>query len=118
MDTRFVSPLDESALLLDGTTFPGIDDAPTPAAQATPQQQEQKVSGAWGSKSFASALHSTAPTQSRNGGASRPQQREEDEWEMDIAWHELEQRSNGGNGGRKKRSNKLVVLGGGGGRKR
>ncbi|KAI3622050.1 ring finger domain protein [Moniliophthora roreri] len=118
MDTRFISPPDESVLLPDGTSFPGIDDAPTSATQATSHQQQQKVSGAWGSKSFASALHSTTPTQPRNGGASRPQQREEDEWEMDIAWHELEQRSNGGNGGRKKRSNKLVVLGGGGGRRR
>ena len=40
----------------------------------------------------------------------------DDEWDLDVAWHELEQR-NGGTG-RRKRSNKLVVLGSGGGARR
>lgn len=74
------------------------------------------VSGAWGARSFASAAHA-APVQ---GGQLRPVRTprdEADEWDMDVAFHELEQRSGGG-GGRRKRSNKLVVLGGGGGRRR
>ena len=76
------------------------------------------VTGSWGTRSFASALHSSPSTQ---GGISGQQQQHravrgqdlEDEWDMDVAWHELEQRS--GASGRKKRSNKLVVLGSGGG---
>ena len=39
----------------------------------------------------------------------------EDEWELDMAFHELEQRT--AKGGGKKRGNKMVVLGGGGGRR-
>ena len=84
---------------------------PSPAAVAP-------VTGSWGTRSFASALHSSPSTQ---GGISSGQQHRavrgqdlvEDEWDMDIAWHELEQRS--GASGRKKRGNKLVVLGSGGG---
>ncbi|KAK7058577.1 hypothetical protein VNI00_002213 [Paramarasmius palmivorus] len=118
MDTRFVSPPDESEIFVDGVSFPGIDEVPAPVTQTAPQTQ-QKASGVWGQKSFASALHSNTPAQPRNGTPSRSHQKEEeDEWELDIAWHELEQRSNSGNGGRKKRSNKMVVLGGGGGRRR
>lgn len=84
---------------------------PSPAAVAP-------VTGSWGTRSFASALHSSPSTQ---GGISSGQQQRravrgqdlEDEWDMDVAWHELEQRS--GASGRKKRGNKLVVLGSGGG---
>lgn len=75
------------------------------------------VTGSWGTRSFASALHSSPSTQ---GGISGQQQHRavrgqdfEDEWDMEVAWHELEQRS-GASGG-KKRGNKLVVLGSGGG---
>jgi hypothetical protein len=72
--------------------------------------------GAWGARSFASAAHA-APSQALNRMVSgqRPTVNEDDEYDMDAAWHELEQRSSGG---RRKRSNKLVVLGGGGGRRR
>ncbi|KAF8808007.1 hypothetical protein BYT27DRAFT_7139655 [Phlegmacium glaucopus] len=84
---------------------------PSPAAIAP-------VTGAWGARSFASALHSSPPTQGRIGGQQQQHravrgQNFEDEWDMDVAWHELEQRSGGS--GRKKRGNKLVVLGSGGG---
>ena len=76
------------------------------------------VTGSWGTRSFASALHSPPPMQ---GGISGQQQQHravrgqnfEDEWDIDVAWHELEQQS--GANGRKKRGNKLVVLGSGGG---
>jgi hypothetical protein len=88
-------------------------DSESPDSTPLPQQQQQ-ISGAWGARSFASALHSP-PTQSPG---SRGQQRDrtsaQDEWDLDIAWHELEQRS----GGRRKKGTKLVVLGGDGGRRR
>ncbi|KIY73509.1 hypothetical protein CYLTODRAFT_416882 [Cylindrobasidium torrendii FP15055 ss-10] len=69
------------------------------------------ASGAWGNRSFASTL--------QNPGASSGPQRtirrdEEDEWDIDAAWHELEMRNVNVGGGRKKRSNKLVIIGGGG----
>ncbi|KAJ8503379.1 hypothetical protein ONZ45_g10899 [Pleurotus djamor] len=75
---------------------------PTPPSQA---------SGAWGARSFASALHSPANPVASRQGASRTRTTPQDEWDMDVAWHELER----GSGGRKKRgATKLVVLGGGG----
>ncbi|KII93996.1 hypothetical protein PLICRDRAFT_88274 [Plicaturopsis crispa FD-325 SS-3] len=83
---------------------------------------QPQPSGAWGARSFASALHSNSPAQGRNGRTSRPTglRDEADEWDMDIAWHELEQRGSGGGGGggKKKKAKGLVVLGGGGGRRR
>jgi hypothetical protein len=81
--------------------------------ESSPQPQP---TGAWGVRSFASAAH--APPSQGQGRAltgQRPDVNIEDEYDMDAAWHELEQRSSGG---RRKRSNKLVVLGGGGGRRR
>lgn len=73
----------------------------------------QPVSGAWGSRSFASALHS-APSMSRSQPTDRNATPEVgEEWDMDAAWHELEQR-----GGGSRRGKKLVVLGGGGARRR
>ena len=77
-------------------------------------------SGAWGNRSFASALHSSqaGPHVPR----PRTQRDVEDEWDLDAAWHEMESRtggaSGGGGAGRKKRANKMVVLGGGGGGRR
>jgi hypothetical protein len=67
--------------------------------------------GAWGSRSFASALHSSsAQSRSQRPAAPTPT-RDEDDWDVDAAWLELEQRG----GGRQKRRNKMLVLGGGGG---
>lgn len=80
--------------------------SPSPSVEVAP------VAGAWGARSFASALHSSSPAGSARPTASRVQNAE-DEWDIDVAWHELEQRNGGG--GRKKRANKLVVLGSGGG---
>jgi hypothetical protein len=81
---------------------------PTPVDSAT-----SSSAGVWGTHSFASALHSSSAPKS----VSPPQQRSsnltvEDEWDVDVAWHELEQRNAGG---RRKRANKLVILGSGGG---
>lgn len=64
------------------------------------------TSGAWGSRSFASALHSASARRS-NPVQNIPA---EDDWDVDAAWHELEQQHTGG---RRKRNAKLVVLGSG-----
>jgi hypothetical protein len=86
-----------------------------PSSQAPPPipvpSATSSSSGVWGTRSFATALHSTSRS------VSATQQRAhsptvEDEWDVDVAWHELEQRNGGG---RRKRANKLVVLGSGGG---
>ncbi|KAJ3575247.1 hypothetical protein NP233_g1231 [Leucocoprinus birnbaumii] len=97
----------------DLSTFvasPPLDFEP---AESSPPQQPQ-TSGAWGARSFASALHSP-PTQPVTRGQQRNRANAEDEWDVDVAWHELEQRASGG---RKKKGAKLVLLGGGGGRRR
>ena len=86
---------------------------PTPQLRPpSPSVEIAPVTGAWGARSFASALHSSSSAGSIRPTASRVQNAE-DEWDIDVAWHELEQRNGGG--GRKKRANKLVVLGSGGG---
>jgi len=73
----------------------------------------QPISGAWGSRSFASALHS-APSVSRSQPTNRNATPEiSEEWDLDAAWHELEQRDSG-----RRRGKKLVVLGSGGARRR
>jgi len=91
---------------------------PANAGSATPNSVPV-IAGAWGNRSFASALHSspTAPGQGRTGRPPAQGSRvdERDEYDLDIAWHELEQRNSRGT---KKRNNRLVILGGGGGRRR
>ena len=87
----------------------GMEDISAP--ETIPQPQ---ATGAWGTRSFASAAHS-APLQGRIISASRPVRQAEEDFDIDAVWHDLEQRSSGG---RRKRGNKLVVLGGGGGRRR
>jgi len=69
------------------------------------------VTGAWGARSFASALHSPPHTPGRQQQQQHRGQNLEDEYDIDVAWHELERSA----GSRKKRGNKLVVLGSGGG---
>ena len=75
--------------------------------------------GAWGARSFASAATAAQSRVQTPRGPAPPRtnnrERAEDEWELDMAFHELEQRS--AKGGGKKRNNRLVVLGGGGGRR-
>lgn len=75
----------------------------------TPQQ----TSGAWGARSFASAAQGR-PTGQRPQPHHEQRPAEEDEWDFDDAFHELEAR--GARGGKK--GAKLVVLGGVGGRRR
>lgn len=110
-----------------GDIFPS-EAAPTspPSSNvAVGQVQQPQATGVWGQRSFASALHSASPSgRSRTTQPSRAQRDalEEDEWDMDAAWHELEASRSGSNivggGGRRKRSNKFVVLGGSGARRR
>jgi hypothetical protein len=95
---------------------------PPPPAQQRPAQQ---APGAWGARSFASAAQYASPGSGRVvAPAPRPARRtggdDVDEWDLDVAFHELEQRNgrSGGGGGGKRKNNRLVVLGGGGGRRR
>ena len=94
-----------------------VPDHPPPALETEEPSSRvltsQPMSGAWGSRSFASALHS-APPASRADPINRNATPEiGEEWDLDAAWHELEQR-----GGGRRRGKKLVVLGGGGGGRR
>ena len=99
------------------SVVPAIMHHPPPAPEAEELSSRvptaQPVTGAWGSRSFASALHS-APSMSRPQPVNRNATPEIDGWDLDAAWHELEQQ-----GGGRRRGKKLVVLGGGaGGRRR
>lgn len=103
---------DEHAIKEDFTALEDANLLPQPSSPSTAAipASPTPVSGAWGMRSFASALHSSAPAPA---SLSSSRSTEEDEWDLDIAWHELEQRNGGA--GRRKRANKLVVLGSGGG---
>jgi hypothetical protein len=107
-----VPPLERPLLHVE--EFPAPDIPSGAGHEAAGPQLAQVPSGAWGARSFASALHGPP----RPSAGARPARRaEEDDWEADIAWHELEQHISTG-GGRKKRGNKMVILGGAGGRRR
>ncbi|KAF9654118.1 hypothetical protein BDM02DRAFT_21237 [Thelephora ganbajun] len=88
---------------------------PEESASPSPLVDAPTSSGAWGNRSFASALHSPATNPPRPRQQQSPRASEHDEYDFDIAWHELEQRSNRGG---KRRNQKVVVLGGDGGRRR
>ncbi|KAG7452199.1 uncharacterized protein BT62DRAFT_926410 [Guyanagaster necrorhizus] len=99
---------------ISSTTI-SVEPAPPEHDEIPSPPQEPAFPGAWGSRSFASAVHSSP---SRDLSAQDHIRRDdEDEWDLDVAWHELEQRNNGGAGGRRKKNNKLVILGGGGRRR-
>lgn len=89
------------------------DDNPVPAQESVPIP-----TGAWGNRSFASALHAAPPPGGRPRQAQASRMDERDEYDLDVAWHELEQRSTRSGGGGKKKNSRMVVLGGGGGRRR
>lgn len=108
-ESVFSVPLDP---VLHAVEVEGIANHESP----TPQ-----MSGAWGSRSFASAAHSASGADLRHPNINNRNTSQEigDEWQLDAAWHELEQRSTGGQGNKKKKGNKLVVMGSGvGGRRR
>ncbi|KIJ21979.1 hypothetical protein PAXINDRAFT_105678 [Paxillus involutus ATCC 200175] len=89
-----------------------VDSVP-PALEAeepsSPVPTPQFATGAWGSRSFAAALHSAPSTPRPQPGHRHATPEIGDEWDLDSAWHDLESRSGGG----RKRGKKLVVLGGG-----
>jgi hypothetical protein len=105
-DTSYSAPLSSPV-----DTPEHLEEMRSPSPPSLPQD----VPGAWGTRSFASASHSAPPQRQAVSGQHATLPDPEDEWDIDVAWHELEQRSSGG---RKKRGNKLVVLGGAGGRRR
>ncbi|KAI0032166.1 hypothetical protein K488DRAFT_50525 [Vararia minispora EC-137] len=89
--------------------------APTPLVDETEEVQASaphEISGTWGARSFASAMRTGTPEAPR----LREEREEVDEWDLDAAWHEMEQRSAGGGGRRRK--GRMVVLGNGPGRRR
>jgi hypothetical protein len=93
-----------------------VEVSPNETVAAVPGTAATVTSGAWGSRSFASALHSSPTTPNRTPQQRSRRREEEDEWDIDAAWHDLERDA----GARKKRGTRLVVLGGGmnGGRRR
>lgn len=104
---------------------PDFSDFPEPGQERAPPPPppQQEASGVWGARSFASAAQHPSrgahivPLQRQQG--RRADHDQEDEWDLDLAFHALEQRAgNRGGGGRRKNNAKMVVLGGGGGRRR
>lgn len=92
-------------------SLPTVDNFEEHPQEDVPVMSLPQSSGAWGARSFASALHSAPANGTRAQAPSQP--REVDEWDLDAAWHELERTA----GGRKKRGARLVVLGSGGRRR-
>ena len=92
--------------------FPsGPEESTTPS----PSANVPTPSGAWGNRSFASALHSPATSNPRPRQQQPSRVGENDEYDFDRAWDELEQRNSRSG---KRRNQKMIVLGGGGGRRR
>ncbi|KLO07707.1 hypothetical protein SCHPADRAFT_909229 [Schizopora paradoxa] len=93
--------------------------APAVAEVEPPPSVPQQLAGAWGQRSFASALHSPAPPpgQRARGGQSRAQDGGERDWDIDAAWDDLDVAAPRGKS-RRKGGAKLVIIGGVGGRKR
>lgn len=87
---------------------------PEDSAVPSPPVNPPTPSGTWGNRSFASLLHSPATSNPQPRQEQQSRMNETDEYDFDVAWHELEQGANRGG----KRRNKMVVLGGGGGRRR
>lgn len=90
---------------------------PLPAREGlttSPHVTTPHASGAWGNRSFAVTLSSPVQNRGERSVPGRGTREVQDDWDVDEAWHELEQRSAGG---QRKRSNKLVILGGSGRRR-
>ncbi len=100
----------------------GLDDGPEVEVEAPPPTQRE-IAGAWGQRSFASALHSPAPPPGQRGArlgqgqGGRAQHDRERDWDFDAAWDDLDIVERRGKS-RKKGGAKLVIIGGVGGRKR
>ena len=91
-----------------------VEDVPEPFPSAIPQPPPViQAAGAWGTRSFASALHS--PVTQPHPSSTTRREDDEDYWD-EIAWEELERSIN--TGGRKKRGTKVVLGSAGSGRRR
>lgn len=100
------------SLPVNAPEWPSSAEADSPPE--APTQRQLQAAGAWGPRSFASALHASPAAAHAPVRGRIQEEAVEDEWDIDVAWHEMEQRS-----GRKKgRSQKMVILGGGGARGR
>lgn len=107
-------------VLRETSPIPDFNDFPGPGEEQRHQPERPQTSGVWGARSFASAAQHP-----NNGARIVPQrqprratghEREEDDWDLDLMIHDVEQRATRGGG--KRKNNRLVVLGGGGGRRR
>lgn len=92
------------------------DGSPSAEVQSNESSSPPVPSGAWGNRSFASALHSSG---GRSGTPGRRRNLVDDEWDIEGLWQDFEQKSinnaaGGGSGKKNKKSSKMVVLGGGG----
>jgi len=100
----------------------GLDDHPEVEVEVPPPTQRE-IAGAWGQRSFASALHSPAPPPGQRGArlgqghGGRAQHDGERDWDFDAAWDDLDVVERRGKS-RRKGGAKLVIIGGAGGRKR
>ncbi|KAF8899122.1 hypothetical protein BD779DRAFT_1487123 [Infundibulicybe gibba] len=104
---RDMTPIAWSGTISSSPPYPPPDISERNDSPTENMVSPTPVAGAWGQRSFASALHAAPST------ARAPARPAEDEWEVD--WDELEQKTVG----RRKRGARLVVLGGGsGGRRR
>ncbi|KAG8834535.1 hypothetical protein FRC18_001865 [Serendipita sp. 400] len=94
----------------------GVDVEDRDQSPVGAQGQQNALPGAWGERSFASTL--SGPAIARSRPTPDTQRGNDDGWDMDAAWKELEQArsiSSGGEGGRKKKAPKLVLSLNGGG---
>ncbi|KAG8836337.1 hypothetical protein FRC17_005623 [Serendipita sp. 399] len=85
------------------------------SASVGAQGQQNILPGVWGERSFASTLSGPSIARARQAPVGS---REENGWDVDAAWKELEQARSilsGGEGGRKKKAPKLVLSLNGGG---
>ena len=107
--------LDFQARFEPSVSLADFPSGPEESATPAPAVNVSRPSGAWGNRSFASALHPPVSGHPQQRQQQPPRTVEHDDYDFDVAWRELEQRSNRGG---KRRNQKMVVLGGGGGRRR
>ncbi|GJE87690.1 RING-finger domain-containing protein [Phanerochaete sordida] len=106
----------------DPSPVPDFNDFPGTGEERRPRLETLPASGAWGARSFASAAQHPnsgaliAPQRQPRQRQTNSRDQDTDEWDLDLMFHEVDQRA--GRGGGKRKGNRMVVLGGGGGRRR
>jgi len=125
-----VPPVDHESQWLLGSHSPpvvtvgaseGQDQQPIQNSNSPRAHVAPSAAGAWGARSFASAVQSTTNPTQTGGGTAPPNRRsgEDVDWEIDEAWYELEEaQSKGSERGKRGRQKKLVLLGSGVGGRR